>query len=162
MSMRRISALAILILTLGTATAATAAPSPVQPETIARNENANRSGGKVGGMFEKLNLSADQKQKMQAVRDRYKDQVSQRMQAVRQARKELEAMMSSSTANASLMRDKHRQIMGLRQQLEEVQFESTLAMRDVLTPEQRSQFSQQMQQRREGAKARRQNSQKSQ
>ena len=60
------------------------------------------------------------------------------------------------------MRDKHRQIMGLRQQLEEIQFESTLAMREVLTPEQRTQFSQMMQQRREAAKTRRQNSQKSQ
>jgi protein CpxP len=162
MSMRRISAIAVLMFALGTTAAATAAPSPAQPDTIAQNQRPNRPDGKEGGLFEKLNLSADQKQKMQAVRDRYKDQVSQRMQAVRQARKELEAMMSSSTANASQMRDKHRQIMGLRQQLQEVQFESTLAMRDLLTPEQRSQFSQQMQQRREGAKNRRQNGQKSQ
>ena len=162
MSMRRISAIAVLMLTLGTTAAATAVPSPTQPERIAQNQRPNRPGGKEGGLFEKLNLSADQKQKMQAVRDRYKDQVSQRMQAVRQARQELEAMMSSTTANASQIRDKHRQIMGLRQQLEEVQFESTLAMRDVLTPEQRSQLSQQMQQRRETAKNRMQNAPKPQ
>jgi len=165
MSMRQFSAIAVLMLTLGTtaaATAATADPSPAQPETIAQNQRPNRSGGKENGLFEKLNLSAEQKQKMQALRDRYKEQVSQRMQAVRQARQELQTMMSSSTANASQMRDKHRQIMGLRQQLEEVQFESTLAMREVLTTEQRSQFSQMMQQRRESAKTRRQNSQKSQ
>ena len=60
------------------------------------------------------------------------------------------------------MREKHRQIIGLRQQLEEVQFESTLAMREVLTPEQRSQLAQLMQQRRQTAKNRMQNGQKAQ
>ncbi|WP_293247838.1 MULTISPECIES: Spy/CpxP family protein refolding chaperone [unclassified Microcoleus] len=154
--------MAVLMLTLGTTAAATAAPSPAQPEIIAQNQRPNRLGGKQNALFEKLNLSADQKQKMQAVRDRYKDQVSERMQAIRQARQELETMMSSSTTNTSQMRDKHRQIMGLRQQLEEVQFEGMLAMRELLTPEQRSQFSQMMQQRRETAKTRRQNSPKPQ
>ena len=161
MSIRRLSAIAFLMLTLGSATAATAVPNPVEPQTIAQNQRPNRPGGKQGGMFDKLNLSADQKQKMQAVRDRYKDQVSQRMQAVRQARQELETMMIG-TANASQMREKHRQIIGLRQQLEEVQFESTLAMREVLTPEQRSQLAQMMQQRRQTAKNRVQNGQKPQ
>jgi Spy/CpxP family protein refolding chaperone len=60
------------------------------------------------------------------------------------------------------MREKHRQIIGLRQQLKEVQFESTLAMREVLTPEQRSQLAQMMQQRRQTAKNRMQNGQKPQ
>ena len=162
MSIRRISAIALLMFALGTTAAATAAPSPDQPENIAQNQRPNRAGGKENGLFDKLNLSADQKQKMQAVRDRYKDQVSQRMQAVRQARQELETMMSGTTANVSQIRDKHRQIMGLTQQLQELRFENTLAMREVLTPEQRTQLSQLMQQRRESAKTRKQNSQKAQ
>lgn len=162
MLIRRISAIVVLMFTLGNTAAATAVPSPAPAETIAQNQQPDRPARKQGGLFDKLNLSADQKQKMQAVRDRYKDQVSQRMQAVRQARQELETMMSSPTANVSQMRDKHRQIMGLRQQLEEVQFESTLAMREVLTPEQRTQLSQLMQQRRQTAKNRMQNSPKPQ
>ena len=161
MSIRRISALAVLMLTLGSTTAAIAVPNPIEPQTIAQNQRPNRPGGKEGGMFEKLNLSADQKQKMQAVRDQYKDQISQRMQAVRQARQELETMMAG-TANASQMRDKHRQIMGLRQQLQDLQFESTLAMRELLTSEQRSQLAQLMQQRHETAKNRTQNGSKPQ
>ena len=162
MLIRRISAIAVLMFTLGTTAAATAVPSPVQTETIAQNEKPNRPAGREGGLFDKLNLSADQKQKMQTVRDRYKEQVSKRMQAVRQARQELETMMSSPTANVSQMREKHRQIMGLRQQLEEVQFETTLSMREVLTPEQRTQLSQLMQQRRQTVKNRMQNSPKPQ
>lgn len=161
MSIRRISAIAVLILTLGSTAAAIAVPNPVEPQTIAQNQPRNRPGGKQGGMFEKLNLTADQKQKMQAVRDRYKDQISQRMQAVRQGRQELQTMMAG-TATASQIRDKNRQIMGLRQQLEEVQLESMLAMRELLTAEQRSQLAQLMQQRRENAKNRMQNSPKPQ
>ena len=161
MSIRRISALAVLMLTLGSTTAAIAVPNPIEPQTVAQNQRPNRPGGKEGGMFEKLNLSADQKQKMQAVRDQYKDQISQRMQAVRQARQELQTMMSG-TATASQIREKHRQIMGLRQQLEDVQFESTLARRELLTSEQSSQLAQLMQQRRETAKNRTQNGSKPQ
>jgi Spy/CpxP family protein refolding chaperone len=161
MSIRRLWAVAFLMLTLGSATAATAVSNPVEPQTIAQNQRPNRPGGKQGGMFDQLNLSADQKQKMQAISDRYKDQISQRMQAVRQARQELATMMTG-TATASEMREKHRQIIGLRQQLEDVQFESTLAMREVLTPEQRSQLAQMMQQRRPTAKNRMPNGQKPQ
>lgn len=156
MSIRRISAIAVLMLTLGSTAAAIAVPNPLEPDAIAQNQPRNRPGGKEGGMFEKLNLSADQKQKMQAVRDRYKDQIQGRMQAVRQARQELQAMMAG-TENSSQMREKNRQIMGLRQQLEEVKFESMLAMLEVLRPEQRSQLAQLMQQRRESAKNRMQN-----
>jgi Spy/CpxP family protein refolding chaperone len=159
MSIRRLWAVAFLMLILGSATAATAVSNPVEPQTIAQNQRPKRLGGKKGGMFDKLNLSADQKQKMQAISDRYKDQISQRRQAVRQATQQLETMMAG-TANASQMREKYRQIIGLRQQLEEAQFESTLAMREVLTPEQRSQLAQMMQQRRQTAKNRMQNGQK--
>lgn len=156
MSIRRIFALAVLMLSLGSTAAAIAVPNPTESQTVAQNQRPNRPVGKEGGMFERLNLSADQKQKMQAVRDRYKDQITQRREAVRQARQELQTMMGGTT-NANQIRDKHRQIMGLRQQLEEVLFESMLSMREVLTPEQRSQLAQLMQQRRETAKNRMQN-----
>ncbi|MBE9185722.1 Spy/CpxP family protein refolding chaperone [Microcoleus sp. LEGE 07076] len=161
MSMRRISTLVLLMLTLGSATAAIAVPNPLPAETIAQNQRPNRAGGKEGGMFEKLNLSADQKQKMQAVRDRYKDQISQRMQAVRQARQELQTMMSG-TATASQIRDKNTQITALKKQLDDVRLESTLAMREILTPAQRTQLAELMKQRREAAKNRMQNGSKPQ
>jgi periplasmic protein CpxP/Spy len=160
MSIRRISAIAVLMFTLGS-TAAVAVPNPVEPQTLAQNQQPNRPAGREGRLFEQLNLSADQKQKMQAVRDRYKDQISQRMQAMRQARQELETLMSG-TANISQIRDKHRQIMGMKQQLEEVRFESMLAMREILTSEQRSKLTQLMQQRRQNVKNRMQNGQKKQ
>ncbi len=163
MSIRRISAIAVLMFTLGSTTAAIAVPSPVaSPQTVApQNKAPNRPAGKEGGVFDKLNLSADQKQKIQAVRDQYKGQITQRMEAVRQARQELKTMMAG-TASASQIRDKNTQITGLKKQLDDVQLESTLAMREILTPAQRTQLAQLMKQRQEAAKNRMQNSPKPQ
>ncbi|MCU0546399.1 MAG: Spy/CpxP family protein refolding chaperone [Oscillatoriaceae cyanobacterium Prado104] len=162
MSISRISAIAMLMFAIGSTGAAIAVPNPALSQTIAQNQQQNQRGGKEGRLFEQLNLTAEQKQRMQAVRDRYKDQLSQRRQAVRQARQELENMMSGNQANASQMRDKHRQVMALRQQLEEVQFESMMAMREVLTAEQRSRLAQLMQQRRQTVRNRVQNRQQPQ
>jgi Spy/CpxP family protein refolding chaperone len=54
----------------------------------------------------------------------------------------------AGNASADEIRAKHRQVQELRQQMEEVSFESMLAMREVLTPEQRSQFARLIEQRR--------------
>ncbi len=161
MSIRRISAIAVLMLTLGSTTAAIAVPSPVASPQTAPNQPPNRPAGKEGGVFDQLNLSADQKQKIQAVRDKYKGQITQRMEAVRQARQELKTMMAG-TASANQIRDKNTQITGLKKQLDDVQLESTLAMREILTPAQRTQLAQLMKQRQEAAKNRMKNSPKPQ
>jgi Spy/CpxP family protein refolding chaperone len=65
---------------------------------------------------------------------------------VRQASQELRDLMAG-TASADQIRTKHQQLQQLRQQLEEVTFESTLASREVLTPDQRKQLAQLMEQR---------------
>ncbi|MGL5065984.1 MAG: Spy/CpxP family protein refolding chaperone, partial [Microcoleus sp.] len=93
MSICRISAITMLMLAIGSTSAAVAVTNPVPHQILAQTPEQNRLGGKEGRLFEQLNLTAEQKQKVQAVRDRYKDQISQRMQAVRQARQELETMM---------------------------------------------------------------------
>ena len=162
MSIRRISAIAVLILTLGSTTAAIAVPSPIaSPQTAPQNKAPNRLSGKESGVFDQLNLSADQKQKIQAVRDKYKGQITQRMEAVRQARQELKTMMAG-TASANQIRDKNTQITGLKKQLDDVQLESTLAIREILTPAQRTKLSELMKQRQEAAKNRMKNSPKPQ
>ena len=50
MSIRRLSALAVLMLTLGSTAAAIAVPNPLEPETIAQTQRPNRPAGKEGGM----------------------------------------------------------------------------------------------------------------
>jgi Spy/CpxP family protein refolding chaperone len=97
--------------------------------------------------MDQLNLSQDQQQKLQAIQSQYKEQISQRKQALRQTTQELRNLMAGNASDDEI-RTKHKEVQGLRQQLDEVSFESTLAMRDVLTPDQRSQWAKLMEQRR--------------
>lgn len=150
MLLRRVSIWSVLLLVLGGAVAL-AKPNSLFPKTVAQNaQNLEGSRAAESGKHNwmaQLNLSQEQKQKLQAIRSQYKDQLSQRKQAVRQVTQQLRDLM---TSNASLeeIRAKHQQVQGLRQQLEEVSFESMLATRDVMTLDQRKQYAQLMEQRR--------------
>lgn len=147
MLLRRISIFSALLLALGGAVAI-AKPNPLFLQSVVQNpQGQNRGAHGQPKLMEQLNLTPDQKQKLQAIQSQYKDEISQRKQAVRQASRELKSLMTGN-APADEVRSKHRQLQDLRQQLEEVSFESTLAMREVMTPEQRSKFAQLMEQRR--------------
>ncbi|HLO49426.1 MAG TPA: Spy/CpxP family protein refolding chaperone [Kamptonema sp.] len=146
MLLRRFSALGLLILSLGS-TAAIAAPK--LPQIIAQAPPEPGPPMRDGGqLFEKLNLTADQKQKIQTIRNQYQGQITQRREAMRQSQQELMSLMSG-TASESQIREKHRQVLAQGQQMAEMQFEVMLAMRQVLTPEQRRQLAQMMQERRD-------------
>jgi Spy/CpxP family protein refolding chaperone len=53
----------------------------------------------------------------------------------------------ASTASQNQIREKYRQVETLKQQVADIKFESMLAMREVLTPEQRRQFAERKQNR---------------
>lgn len=147
MLLSRASVVSVLLLSLGGALVL-ANPKPLFPQPWAQNQNGPRRAQRdQPKIMEQLNLTDEQKQKLQAIQTQYKDQISQRKQAVRQATQELRDLMAGD-ASADEIRAKHRQVQGLRQQMEEVSFESMLAMREVLTPEQRSQFARLIEQRR--------------
>lgn len=151
MLFHRFSALALLMLSLGS-TAAIAAPK--LPQIIAQAPQPQPPGPPMrdaGQLFDKLNLTADQKQKIQAIRNQYKNQMAQRREAMRQSQQELMNLMSG-TASENQIREKHRQVLAQGQQMAELQFDIMLAMRQVLTPEQRRQLAQMMQERRDTVK----------
>ncbi|HEY9860196.1 MAG TPA: periplasmic heavy metal sensor, partial [Candidatus Obscuribacterales bacterium] len=77
-----------------------------------------------------------------------RQQMSQRKQALRQAKQELGNLMAGNT-DENTIRAKYNQVQQLEQEMANVRFESMLKMRTVLTPAQRQQFAQLMQQRRE-------------
>lgn len=156
MLLRRISVVSVLLLSLGGAVALTN-QNPLFPQAVAQNPGGpkHRENSKFK-LMEQLNLSQEQQQKLQGIQSQYKDQISQRKQAMRQANRELRDMMAG-TASADQIRAKHQQVQDLRQQLEKVTFESMLASRDVLTPDQRKQFAQLMEQRHQNSRNRRGN-----
>ncbi|MBD1838093.1 Spy/CpxP family protein refolding chaperone [Coleofasciculus sp. FACHB-501] len=148
MSLNRISLLAVLILSVGSAVAL-ADPNPQSSQTIAQNSpGARPQRGNKDGLLQQLNLTQQQMQQMQAIRQKYRTQIAPRQQALRQARQELATLMNS-TASASQIRSKNQQVEELQQQLQKLRFESMLEMREVMTPEQRAKFVQLMQQRRQ-------------
>jgi|JI81BgreenRNA_FD_contig_111_519349_length_3664_multi_6_in_0_out_0_4 periplasmic protein CpxP/Spy len=149
MFLRRVSVLSLLMLSLGS-TAAFAAPSPKQShnqysDAIAQQQGAKPQKGQ-DNLFQQLNLTPEQKAKIESIRAQSKDQLTNQRKAFQQAQQELRTLMASN-ADPNQIRDKHNQVMAMKQQLDNLQFESRLAMRDVLTPEQRTQLDQLMKQR---------------
>ncbi|MBR8826364.1 MAG: Spy/CpxP family protein refolding chaperone [Gomphosphaeria aponina SAG 52.96 = DSM 107014] len=98
-------------------------------------------------LLEQLNLTEEQKQQMEAIRQKYQEQISQNMENLRLAQQELQQMMTATNSNDSL-RAQHQEILQLRQEVDTLRFESMLELREVLTPEQRHQFASMMQQHR--------------
>lgn len=97
-------------------------------------------------LLQALDLTPAQIREMRAIQQRYEPQLTQRRQALRQARQELTRLMAGDAPEAQI-RAKFRQIEQLRQQQAAIHFESLLAMRSVLTPTQRRKFADLMQHR---------------
>lgn len=90
-------------------------------------------------VLEQLNLTPEQKQKIQDLNQKYQSQMEQLIQSNQETSKEFQQMMNGDTATDEQIRSKYRQIQEVSQQLSGTSFEHQLALRSVLTPEQRKQ-----------------------
>lgn len=152
MLLSRVSVVSVIMLSLG-GVVALASPNPLFPKTAAQHLEAPRRGERSQVKWmDQLNLTQEQKQKLERIQNRYKSEITQRQQAVRQANKKLREMMTAGNTSADQIRRQHKQVQELRQQLEETRLESMLAMREVLTQEQRSKLGQLMQQRQQNSR----------
>lgn len=156
MSLRRVSVLAAVMLALGSAVAV-ANPNSLFSQTVAQNQEGQRpQRGNREGLMKELNLTPQQMQQMQEIRRQNKAKVEQSASTLRQAKQELTQLMAGD-ASTDQIRQKYQQVETLRQQMADLRFENMLAMREILTPEQRSKFAQLMQQRQEKSRDRRGN-----
>lgn len=143
---RRISVFLALMLCVVGSAGEIVYSSSAAAQMVAQNPaRPNRRPGK-GNFLRELNLTPQQMQKMQAVREQYKGQIRQQNQALRQAQQTLQNLMAG-TASKEQVRSQYRQVAALRQQLAELNFNSILEIREVLTPEQRRKFADLMQRR---------------
>ncbi len=101
-----------------------------------------------GRLMQQLNLSKAQMQQLAAIRQKYQQQMVQLKEQLQTNREQLRQMMTG-TESAEAIRDKHQEMSNLQRQMESLRFESMLEMRNVLTPEQRQEFAQLMQQHRQ-------------
>ena len=100
-----------------------------------------------GRMLKQLNLSPEQLQKLKTIRDRAPNRMRELAQQSRQANKELRDLLVSAESSDAI-RAKHTQVLSLQQELQKQHFERMLSMREILTPQQRSQLNEIMQKNR--------------
>ena len=115
------------------------------PEKLA--ERINSPDLPSGRMLKQLNLSPEQLQKLKTIRDRNPNRMRELAQQSRQANKELRDLLVS-TESSDVIRAKHTQVLSLQQELQTQHFERMLSMREILTPQQRSQLNEIMQKNR--------------
>jgi Spy/CpxP family protein refolding chaperone len=114
------------------------------PNRLDRAESADMPSGR---MLKQLNLSTEQLQNLKAIRDRDSARIRDLAQQSRQANKELRDLLASAEGS-NVIRAKHTQVLNLQQELQRQHFERMLAMREILTPYQRSQLKEIMQKER--------------
>ncbi|MGB7445013.1 MAG: periplasmic heavy metal sensor [Coleofasciculaceae cyanobacterium] len=141
MWLRRISTTSVFLLALG---GAVALADPPHSPSLAQNSEMPDRRARQPGLMEELNLSQEQKQEMEAIHFRNKDQIAQLQQELHQAQQELKELMTSS-ASTEEIRAKHKEAQNLQLQLGGLRFESLLAMREVMTQQQRLRFAELMQ-----------------
>ena len=112
--------------------------------------NGDRSRGfQEGRWLEELDLSAEQSEQIQSIREDAKQTMEPLREQMQQEREALRSQMAGDTATDQQLRTQHGRIQDLHQQLGVQRFETMLAMRQVLTPEQRAQMAELMEQHRQ-------------
>lgn len=111
-----------------------------------RDRGEGRREGR-GKFLEKLNLTSDQKQQLSAIRQKYRGQIEPIQNDMQIVQRELFDMMAGVDSTDAI-RTKYQEAAQLRQKLGNLRFQSMLEMREVLTPQQRTQLAQMMEHRR--------------
>jgi len=147
-------ALSVSLMLLG-ASSSTAWAAPEgqqqQPEVLAQRGdrgNRNEPGGRRGRFLEQLNLSEAQMQEIQAIRESYAPEMRELGEQMRTERQELRQLMVGNADDGEI-RSQHDRVLDLHQSMAEMRFESMLEIRNVLTPEQRQEWSELVEQRRD-------------
>ncbi|MBL1209391.1 Spy/CpxP family protein refolding chaperone [Geminocystis sp. GBBB08] len=153
----------ITLTTMGISFNAVAAEKPIfnsinSTTEIAQNTSPTKQRGENKGdkLMEKLNLSAEQKQRIESIRTKFEPQMTSIREQMRIEREKMSTMMQNNESQNNL-RAQHQKISALQQQMNNLRFESMLETREVLTPQQRQQFSQNMEERRANWREKRSN-----
>jgi protein CpxP len=123
----------------------TALPVLAQPQPGRRFERLEERKGRL---IEELNLSPQQQQQLEAIRQQRRGEIENLKQRMQQLRQEMDQLLSTNAPESSI-RAKFTEIQAVKQKMAEVRFEQMLATREILTPEQRVKFRELMSRRRE-------------
>ncbi|MDT9176902.1 MAG: Spy/CpxP family protein refolding chaperone [Limnospira sp. PMC 1291.21] len=101
------------------------------------------AGPRKGQCFDSLNLTPQQQEMMQAIRDRAATSSERQRQELQASREQMRSLQQSN-ASPEQLRQQRQRIQELSRALSDQRFETMLEMREVLTPEQRSQLQERM------------------
>ncbi len=112
-------------------------------ETSAQITAKQVGPGKRGGLFQQLNLTPEQRQKLKKIRKEYQSQIRDHQRSAQQAQREMRSLLVGS-ASGETVRAKFAEFQQFQQSAAKLRFDSILAMREILTPAQRKQLAEQM------------------
>jgi periplasmic protein CpxP/Spy len=119
---------------------------PFAQSTFSENTSPRRTA-RQGKILEKLNLTRDQFLKISAVRKQYQPLIQSQARTVQALQAQLRSLMASP-AEPSEVKATFQQLQKSRQNLQQLRFDSSLATRQVLTPDQRKAFEAELDKRR--------------
>ncbi|MCC0177032.1 Spy/CpxP family protein refolding chaperone [Waterburya agarophytonicola K14] len=90
-------------------------------------------------LLNQLNLTNQQKDRIKQIHQQYKQQILKKKNNLTILQQQLSDLMVG-TESVELIRAKNQQLITLRQEIGELRFESMLATREILTPQQRQKF----------------------
>ncbi len=139
-----IAALSAVALTGSIALAQTAATRQKEGNGAWRHEGpmGDREGRGPGGMFRGLNLTDDQKARLQQINQSFEDRTKPLREQLRAKRQELHQVNEGGTFNEALTTQKLQEMAGFEAKLMGEQFKQHQEMLSVLTPEQKTQLEQ--------------------
>lgn len=133
-------------LVLGAVTSSYANAEDLRPRGNHMSQRGPRDGGQMRWM-ERLDLTPEQTNSIQAIRDRYQPQIDSVRERMQQRRDTMHSVMGSNASEAEI-RQQRQQMMQLRDEMSELRFNSMMEIREVLTEEQRAQVREWMEERR--------------
>lgn len=109
-------------------------------ETVVANSPVEtNSSGQPISLFQQLDLTAQQQQQIKQIHQQYRKQIRHKKNNIAQLQQQLSDMMVG-TEPVELLRAKNKKLSILRQELGALRFESMLAIRKILTPQQRQKY----------------------
>ncbi len=143
MLLRRLSIAGALILSLGSSVVLLS-----QNSVLAQMPDDSGdvfSGKRKGGMMKELGLTPDQMQKIQAIHTKYKPDMEAKGKALKTAMEEMRTLMKNSSSSKDQLKTQQRKVQTAHNDMMNLKFDSMLEVREILTPEQRTKFTQMMQ-----------------
>ena len=114
-----------------------------------QNKHGNKMGrrGGIGKLMQQLDLTSEQSAQIEAIQEQSQNEKQALWQQMQTNRQAMQSLLSSNASTEEL-RATHQDTQNIQQELSNNRFETMLEIREVLTPEQRTQMAELMSQHR--------------